>query len=53
MAEHEYPPKTVKIALVLSAILWIGTVLGLAIHLPKVGAQPTSQPSTPAPANAQ
>jgi hypothetical protein len=50
MAELEYPPKSVKIALVLSAILWIGTFVGLAIHLPNIGARPTSPPSTQTPA---
>jgi hypothetical protein len=51
MAEPEYPPKSVKIALVLSAILWIGTIVGLAIHLPNiVEARPTNPPSTQTPA---
>jgi hypothetical protein len=49
MAEPEYPPKSVKIALVLVAILWIGTFVGLAIHLPNIDARPTNQPTTQAP----
>jgi len=52
MAETEYPPKSAKIALVLSAILWIAAVVGLGIHLNNIEARPTSQPSTQAPANA-
>jgi hypothetical protein len=53
MAELEYPRKSAKIALVLGAILWIGTLVGLAVHLPNIDARPTSQPSTQAPSNAQ
>ena len=50
----EYPPKSVKIALVLTAILWIGTMIWAALFLNKIEARPTSQPSTQAPAdNAQ
>jgi len=33
MMAEEYPPKSVKVALVRAAILWIGTIVGLAIHL--------------------
>jgi len=53
VAEPNYPPKSAKVALVLVAILWIGTMVGLGIYLPKAGSQPTTQPSTQAPANAQ
>ena len=52
MAElAEYPPKSVKIALVLTAILWIGTMAWVALFLNKMEARPTSQPSTQAPAD--
>ena len=48
---NEYPPRSAKIALVLTAIVWIATVVGLGIHLNKIEARPT--PSAPAPATAQ
>ena len=49
MAESELPPKTVKIALVLTAVLAISTLVAMGIHLNSLEARPTNQPSTQAP----
>jgi hypothetical protein len=46
---EEYPPQIVKIALVLSAILWIATMGYAMTHLNSIDARPTNQPSTQAP----
>jgi hypothetical protein len=48
---QEYPPQSVKIVLVLTSILWIGTMVWALLFLNKIDAQPTSQPSTQAPAD--
>jgi hypothetical protein len=45
----EEPPKIAKIALVLTAILWIGTMGYALIFLNSTDARPTNQPSTQAP----
>jgi hypothetical protein len=47
---QEYPPQSVKILLVLTAIVWLGTMVWALLFLNKVDAQSTSQPSTQAPA---
>jgi hypothetical protein len=39
---EEYPPQIVKIALVLSAILWIATMGYAMIHLNSLDARPTN-----------
>jgi hypothetical protein len=46
---EEYPPQIAKIALVLSAILWIATMGYAMTHLNSIDARPTNQPSTQAP----
>jgi hypothetical protein len=51
MAEAEYPPTTVKIGLVLIAVLAIGTLVGMMIHLKSLESSAANQPSTEAPAN--
>jgi hypothetical protein len=51
MAEAEYPPTTVKIGLVLIAVLAIGTLVGMTIHLNSLESSAANQPSTEAPAN--
>jgi hypothetical protein len=51
MAEAEYPPKTVKIGLVLIAVLAIGTLVGMTFHLNSLESSAAHQPSTEAPAN--
>ena len=45
----EEPPKIAKIALVLSAILWIATMGYALTFLNSIEARPTNQPSTQAP----
>jgi flagellar basal body-associated protein FliL len=50
-ALEELPPKSAKIALVLTAILFIVTMVWVMFFLNKINAQPTSQPSTQAPAD--
>ena len=50
-ALEELPPKSAKIALVLTAILWIITMVWAMIHLNNIDGRPTSQPSTQAPAD--
>jgi hypothetical protein len=50
-ALEEHPPKLAKIALVLTAVLWIVTMIWVMLFLNKIEAQPTSQPSTQAPAD--
>jgi hypothetical protein len=47
---QEYPPQSVKILLVLTAIVWLGTMVWALLFLNKTDAQSTSQPSTQAPA---
>jgi hypothetical protein len=49
--QAELPPKSVKIALVLVAIVAIATIVGMGIHLNRLEATPTNQPSTQAPDN--
>ena len=49
MMAEGYPPQSVKIALVLTAILWIGTMAWAMTYLNSLGANPTAQQSTPAP----
>jgi hypothetical protein len=44
----EEPPKIAKIALVLSAILWIATMGYALTFLNSIEARPTNQPSTQA-----
>jgi hypothetical protein len=51
MAEAEYPPQTIKIGLVLIAVLAIGTLVGMIIHLNKLESSAANQPSTEVPAN--
>ena len=46
MAEPELPPKIAKIALVLTAILFISTLVGMGIYLNGLEASPTNQPTT-------
>ena len=45
----EEPPKIAKIALALSAILWIATMGYALTFLNSIEARPTNQPSTQAP----
>jgi uncharacterized membrane protein len=40
MAEAEYPPKTILIGLVLIAVLAIGTLVGMVIHLNNLESRP-------------
>jgi len=51
MTEADYPPKTVTFGLVLIAVLAIGTLVGMVIHLNGLEASAANQPSTEAPAN--
>jgi uncharacterized membrane protein len=53
MAEAEYPPKTILIGLVLIAVLAIGTLVGMVIHLNNLESSAANQPSTQAPANSR
>jgi hypothetical protein len=49
MTEPELPPKNVKIALVLVAVLAVSTIVGMGIYLNGLEARPPNQPSTQAP----
>jgi hypothetical protein len=51
MAEPEYPPKIVNIGLVLIAVLAVGTLVGMMIHLNGLESSPANQSGTQAPAN--
>src|SRR5262245_45156309 len=49
MMTEEYPPQSVKIALDLTAILWLGTMAWAMTYLNSIEANPTTQQSAPAP----